>query len=51
MSSQTCPGNQHLLESLLSWIKSGEIAIPEIQRLFVWFASKVQVRDLIGSLY
>jgi uncharacterized protein with ParB-like and HNH nuclease domain len=34
---------------LLSWIKAGEIAIPEIQRPFVWKASKV--RDLIDSLY
>jgi len=40
---------QHPVETLLSWIKSGEIAIPEIQRPFVWKASKV--RDLIDSLY
>ena len=33
----------------MGWIKSGEIAIPEIQRPFVWSASKV--RDLIDSLY
>ena len=30
-------------------MKSGEIAIPEIQRPFVWDA--VQVRDLMDSLY
>lgn len=23
--------NQHLIETLLTWVKSGEIAIPEIQ--------------------
>ena len=40
---------QHPVETLLSWIKSGEIAIPEIQRPFVWKAAKV--RDLIDSLY
>ena len=34
---------------LLAWISSGQIAIPEIQRPFVW--KKVQVRDLIDSLY
>ena len=34
---------------MLSWVKSGEIAIPEIQRPFVWDASKV--RDLMDSLY
>ena len=41
--------NQHLIETLLAWVKSGEIAIPEIQRPFVWDASKV--RDLLDSLY
>src|SRR3989338_353532 len=41
--------NQHLTETVLSWVKSGEIAIPEIQRPFVWDASKV--RDLMDSLY
>ena len=41
--------HQQPVETLLSWIKSGDIAIPEIQRPFVWKASKV--RDLIDSLY
>lgn len=41
--------NQHLIETLLAWVKSGEIAIPEIQRPFVWDSSKV--RDLMDSLY
>ena len=41
--------NQHLIETLLIWFKSGEIAIPEIQRPFVWDSSKV--RDLMDSLY
>ena len=41
--------NQHLSETILSWVKSEEIAIPEIQRPFVWDASKV--RDLMDSLY
>ncbi len=41
--------NNNSVESLLSWIKTGEIAIPEIQRPFVWDATKV--RDLIDSLY
>ena len=41
--------HQQPVETLLSWIKSGEIAIPEIQRPFVWKASKV--RDFIDSLY
>jgi hypothetical protein len=35
--------------SLLNYIQNGEIAIPEIQRPFVW--QKKQVRDLIDSLY
>ena len=37
------------LEQVLNFIKSGEIAIPEIQRPFVW--KPKQVRDLIDSLY
>ena len=32
--------NQHPVETLLIWIKSGEIAIPDIQRPFVWNAAK-----------
>jgi hypothetical protein len=39
----------HPIETLLTWVKSGEIAIPEIQRPFVWNATKV--RDLLDSLY
>ena len=41
--------NQYPVQSLITWIKDGEIAIPEIQRPFVWNAAKV--RDLIDSLY
>lgn len=41
--------NQHSIQTLLTWIESGEIAIPEIQRPFVWNASKI--RDFIDSLY
>lgn len=41
--------NQQLIETLLAWVNSGEIAIPEIQRPFVWDSSKI--RDLIDSLY
>ena len=41
--------NNNSIQTLLSWIRSGEIAIPEIQRPFVWDSTKV--RDLIDSLY
>ena len=41
--------NQYTIEHLLNWVSSGEIAIPEIQRPFVWKNSKV--RDLLDSLY
>lgn len=41
--------NQYLIEAILAWVNSGEIAIPEIQRPFVWDSSKV--RDLMDSLY
>ena len=49
MSIQQYSVNQHPIQTLLTWITSGEIAIPEIQRPFVWDATKV--RDLIDSLY
>ena len=41
--------SQKEVSTLLEFIKSGEIAIPEIQRPFVWEKSKV--RDLMDSLY
>lgn len=41
--------NNYTVETLLSNIKSGNIAIPEMQRPFVWDSSKV--RDLVDSLY
>ncbi len=37
------------IEQILNFIKIGDIAIPEIQRPFVW--KPKQVRDLIDSLY
>ena len=49
MSIQRYSVNQHPVQTLLSWIESDEIAIPEIQRPFVWNAAKV--RDFIDSLY
>ena len=39
----------HSVENIISWINTGVIAIPEMQRPFVWDSSKV--RDLIDSLY
>ncbi len=41
--------NSTSVESIISSIKAGEIAIPEIQRPFVWDGAKV--RDLMDSLY
>lgn len=41
--------NQYEIDALLAFVKTGEIAIPEIQRPFVWDASKV--RNLMDSLY
>src|SRR5690606_16887881 len=49
MTTQKYSVNQYLIEVLLAWVRSGEIAIPEIQRPFVWDAT--QVRDLLDSLY
>lgn len=41
--------NSHPVETILAWVKAGEIAIPEIQRPFVWDATNV--RDLLDSLF
>lgn len=49
MSTQRYSVTPHPIETLLTWVKSGEIAIPEIQRPFVWDATKV--RNLMDSLY
>ena len=49
MSTQRYSVTPHPVETLLTWVKSGEIAIPEIQRPFVWNATKV--RNLLDSLY
>lgn len=49
METQKYSVNQHLIETVLAWVRSGEIAIPEIQRPFLWESSKV--RDLLDSLY
>jgi hypothetical protein len=49
MSTQRYSVTPHPIETILTWVKSGEIAIPEIQRPFVWEA--VKVRNLLDSLY
>lgn len=49
MKTQKYSVNPHMVETILSWINAGEIAIPEIQRPFVW--NKIKVRDLLDSLY
>ena len=49
MSTQCCFVTPHHIETILTWVESGEIAIPKIQRPFVWKATKV--RNLLNSLY
>src|SRR3990170_696907 len=49
MATQRYSVTPHPIETLLTWVKSGEIAIPEIQRPFVWEA--IKVRNLLDSLY
>lgn len=49
MTTQRYSVTPHPVETLLTWVKSGEVAIPEIQRPFVWEATKV--RNLLDSLY
>lgn len=48
-SEQKYSVGHYLVKQLLNFVESGEIAIPEIQRPFVWDAA--HVRDLIDSLY
>ena len=49
MPTQRYAVAQPPIETLFTWIKSGDIAIPEIQRPFVW--SAVQVRKFLDSLF
>ena len=49
MSTQRYSVTPHTIETILNWVKTNEIAIPEIQRPFVWENAKV--RDLLDSLY
>lgn len=49
MSTQRYSVTPHPIDTLLTWVKSSEIAIPEIQRPFVWDSTKV--RNLLDSLY
>lgn len=48
MSAPKYSINDQRISTLLNWVSSGEIAIPEIQRPFVWSSTKV--RDLLDSL-
>ena len=47
--SQKYQVSHYAIENILNWVKSKEMAIPEIQRPFVWDAT--QVRNLMDSLY
>jgi len=49
MPTQRYSVTPHAVDTLLAWVRSGEIAIPEIQRPFVWSAT--QVRNLLDSMY
>ena len=49
MQHQKYSVNQHQISTFLAFVKDGQIAIPEVQRPFVWGNSKV--RDLMDSLY
>ena len=49
MSTQQYSVTPHTVGNILNWVDTNQIAIPEIQRPFVWDASAV--RDLLDSLY
>ncbi len=48
MATQKYSVTQVPISTLISWVNSGEIAIPEIQRPFVWDSTKV--RNFLDSL-
>src|SRR5215213_6752929 len=49
MPTQRYAVTQASVDTLFAWVRSGEIAIPEIQRPFVWDATKV--RNFLDSLF
>lgn len=49
MATQRYSVTPHTIDTVLAWVRSGEIAIPEIQRPFVWDAR--DVRSFLDSLY
>jgi uncharacterized protein with ParB-like and HNH nuclease domain len=49
MATQRYTVTPHPIETLRTLVKCGEIAIPEIQRPFVWAVTKV--RNLLDTLY
>ena len=49
MQAQKYSVNQHQISTFLAFVKDGQIAIPEVQRPFVWEGARV--RDLMDSLY
>lgn len=49
MNTQQYSVQSQQISNILAWVKSGEIAIPEIQRPFVWDAANV--RNFLDSLY
>lgn len=49
MQPQKYSVNQHQISTFLAFVKDGQIAIPEVQRPFVW--ENARVRDLMDSLY
>ncbi len=49
MTDQNYSVNHYTISNLLNFVQTGEIAIPEIQRPFVW--EKDKVTKLIDSLY
>ena len=49
MSTQRYSVTPHPRETLPTWVRSGEGAVPKIQCPFVWDATKV--RNLLESLY
>ena len=56
MTNQRYSVTPHSIETILTWVKSGEIAIPEIQRTFVtnvWlleYAKKCKCKKVVSAI-
>ena len=49
--AQVFKTTDYTIGKLIDDIEIGDIALPDIQRPFVWYRNKYKVRDLFDSIY